>query len=306
MPAPRARTLATSAVVLSLALALGGCDADDGTDAADVVEDADSVVVAEEDEDTTVVVDDLDGTVVVEGSDEAAAALDEAVDATRGREGRVAFSASAASPAATDGVIGEAVIGDGGATQVTMTIRGELPAVYGATDAEVEVRVIDDLAYVQWPAFLASADVDASWLRAPIDDGSSDVGDLVTRARLGSPGEALALVDDATAVAALDDTEFIAGEATTHYVATVPLGRALEIAGVGADLFVGAERDRVLEVHAYVGEDGFVRRLEVELDRDGSAFLLEVDVLEVDTDATVEAPPADDVITVEEFVAART
>lgn len=298
------RPVVVGALIAVLAVVLSGCDADDGPSAAEVVEGADGVVVAEEDEDSAATVDELDGTVVVEGSDEAAAALAEAVAATRGRDGRIGFSTTADSSLGVDGVIGEGVSNDGD-LMATMMVRGELAALYGASDAEVEVRIVDDVVYLDWPAFLAQADVDASWLQIPAGDEEPNLGDLVQRARLASPAAALELLDGVTAVAELED-EFVDGLRTTHYVATVQLGEALRVAGVGADLFTDADRDRALEVHAFVDDGGFVRRIEVEVADDGTTFTLTVDVLEIDGTTPIEAPPEDDVISFDEFVAART
>ena len=300
-----ARTAPRLFVAATLAVTLVACDTDDGVDTAAVVDDADEVVVTDEDDDTAVAVDDIDGLAVVEGSDEAAAALAEAVAATRAVDGRTAFTASIDGATVVDGVIGEGVSAEN-ALQATMLVRGEVPALYGAADAEVEVRVVGGFVYLRWPALLAEAGFDEPWLSAPMGEGEPNVADLVDRARLASPAEALALLDGATAVARLDD-ETLDGLVTTHYVATVELGTARAVAGPAADLFAELEGndDRALEVHAFVDEDGLVRRMEVAMDRDGTVLQLVVDVVELGTDATIEAPPAADVVTFAEYVAAR-
>ncbi len=287
--------------VFALLVAVGGCDAD-GDDTAAAVEDGNAVVVTDEDADTDVVVDDIDGLVVVEGSDEAAAALAEAVAATRTVDGVTAFDVTFDGVAASDGVIGEGT-SSGGDVSATMLVRGELAELRGATDVEVEVRIVGDTVYLYWPALLADADLDASWVSSRVADGDLDIGGLVDRARLASPREALALLDGATNVAELEDGEFIGGAATTHYVATVELGAAVA-AGTPGTAFFG-EPDRALEVHAFVDGDGLVRRVEVTGQRDGSTLVYAVDVLATESDVVIEPPPADDVVSFAAYLAAR-
>lgn len=299
------RLFTTSAVALALTVALVGCDTDDGDETAAVVDEADEAVVTDDTGDQDVEVDDTDGLAVVEGSEEAAEDLAEAVAATRAADGRTAFTAQVDGAQTTDGVIGEGVSSDG-AFQATMLVRGEVPALYGASDADVEVRIVGGFVYLRWPALLAEAGFDEEWLSAPMGEGEPNVADLVDRARLSSPAEALALLDGATAVAEIGD-ETLDGIATTHYLATVELGAVRDLAGPAADLFaeVEGEEDRALEVHAFVDESGLVRRMEVMLDRDGSMLQLVVDILEVDSDIVIDPPAADDVVTFADYVSAR-
>lgn len=299
----RRRPVLPVAAATVLALGLAGCDID-GDDGDATVEDADGVVVSDEDDDTAVVVDEADGTAVVEGSDEAAAALAEAVAATRGVDARTAFEASVTSGVGSEGVIGEGVV-DGDDLAATMTVRGDyVETIGGAADAEVEVRVVDGTTYLGWPALLADAGFDAAWLQ--LTDDSEEIGGFVRRALLTSPEDSLSLLDGVTNVAQLDD-EFVDEESTAHYVATVTLADAIAASGVGSDVFadVGGEADRAIEVHVYVGADGLVRRMEADHDRDGATVLLRVDVLDADVDVDVEQPEADDTVSWGEFVAAR-
>ncbi len=121
------------------------------------------------------------------------------------------------------------------------------------------------------------------------------------------PANALRLLEGVSAAAVLDDGEFIDGVATTHYVATVQLGAAVEAAGVDADAFAetGADLDRAITVHVHVSEDGLVRRFEAQLDNDGTDFELVVDFLDHDVDVTIEAPPVDDTISLEQVLQLR-
>lgn len=304
---PFTRHLLALSLPAVLAVGLTGCAGSDDEQeaAADAVEGADEAVVTDPEGGADVEVDDTGDLAVVEGSEEAAAALADAVAATRQSNVRVAFTSNAATAAASDTVTG-AGTADGGDLQVDLDVSGSLAEAYGVMDTEVEVRVVGDDVYLRFPALLAAADVDAEWLRTSLDQVDGDPGDLIERALLVDPAEALALLESPTAVADLGE-EFVEGEPTTHYLATVELGAALEATGIGSDLFsdIEADPDRLIEVHAYVGDDGLVRRMEARMDKDGAELELVVDVLEVDVDAEVEAPPAEDVITFEELVAAR-
>lgn len=304
-PTPLSRRVAVP-LVLVAALGLAGCDTDDDAepDTADVVEDADEAVVVDEGAD--VEVDDTDDLAVVQGSDEAAEALASAVDATRLDSARTTLDTAVTTAAAADGISGEGVVDDGN-LQVTMDVRGPLAEAHGTFDAEAEVRLVDGVAYLRFPALIAGADVDAQWISTPADEYAIEAGELVQRALLADPNEAFALLEAPTAVAELDDDARIAGESTTHYLATVELGPASESNRLAADLFAeyAGDDDRLIEVHAYVGDDGLLRRMEARMQQDGAEVELVVDVAEVDVDVEVEAPADDDVITYDEFVAAR-
>ncbi len=55
----------------------------------------------------------------------------------------------------------------------------------------------------------------------------------------------------------------------------------------------------------YVSDDGLVRRLEAGLSNDGADFDLVVEFLDYEVDVTVEAPPADDTIPLEQVLGQR-
>lgn len=291
----------TPAVVLAIALA--GCADDAGADQ-DAIDDADETVVVEGGEQLTV--EDTDGLAIVEGDEESRQALAEAAAASSDRDARTRFSTTVAGSSVTNGVNAEGVSAGDDLT-VTMDVRGDIADALGATDTEVEVRVVDGTVYTRFPLLLASVGSDAEWITSSVDGLGGDVGALYRRARLAQPADALRLLDGVSAAAVVDDEEVIDGAATTHYVATVQLGAAVEAAGVDADAFAetGADLDRAIEVHVYVSDDGLVRRLEAGLSNDGADFDLVVEFLDYEVDVTVEAPPADDTIPLEQVLGQR-
>lgn len=291
------------APALVLAVALTGCVDDDGDDEG-AVEGADETVVVEEGDE--VEVEDTDDLAVVEGDEEAREALAEAVTASSDVDARTTFTTTAKTAATTNGVIAEGV-SDGDDLTVTMDVRGEIADALGATDTEVEVRVIDGTVYTRFPLLLAQLDAEAEWIVSSVDGLDGDVGALYRRARLAQPANALAFLQGVSAAAVVDDAAFVDGESTTHYVATVELDVALEAAGVNVELFTeaGADPDRGIEVHVYVGEDGLVRRVEAQLDNDGADFELVVDFVDHEVDVEVEAPPVDDTISLEQVLRMR-
>lgn len=291
------------APAILLAVALTGCVVDDGDDEAAIDGDDENVVVEGGEE---VEVEDTDGLTIVEGDEEAREALAEAAATSAAADARTRFSTTAATTATTNGVIAEGV-SDGDDLTVTMDVRGEIADALGATDTEVEVRVVDGTVYTRFPLLLARLDAEAEWITASLDGLDGDVGALYRRARLTQPGNALQLLEGMSAAAVVDDDEFIDGVATTHYIATVQLGAALEAAGVNAEAFTetGADLDRAIEVHAYVGPDDLVRRIEAQLDNDGAEFDLVVDFLDYEVDVVVEAPPVDDTISLEQVLRLR-
>lgn len=286
-----------------LVVALSGCVDDGGADK-EAIEDADETVVVEGDEELTV--EDTDNLAIVEGDEESREALAEAVAASSDLDARTEFSTTVANSSVTNGVIAEGA-SDGDDLAVTMVVRGDIADALGANDTEVEVRVVDGTVYTRFPLLLAQAGADAEWITSPADGPGGDIGVLHGRARLTQPANALRLLEGVSAAAVVDDDELIDGAATTHYVATVKLGAAVEAAGVDADAFAetGADIDRAIEAHVYVSADGLVRRLETQLDNDGTDFQLVVDFLDYELDTTVEAPPVDDTISYEEVLRMR-
>lgn len=288
-----------------LAVALTGCvDDDDGVDEA-AIEGADETVVVEGGDE--VEVEDTDGLAIVEGDEEAREAVLEAVAATADLDARTEFSTTVAHPSVTNGVIAEGV-SNGDDLTATMVVRGEIADALGATDTPVEVRVVDGTVYTHVPLLLAQLDAEAEWITSSVDGLDGDVGALYRRARLTQPGNALELLEGVSAAAVVDDDgEFIDGAATTHYVATVELGAAVEAAGTDAEAFAetGADLERAIEVHVYVSEDGLVRRMEAQLANDGSDFELVVDFLDHEVDVAVEAPSVDDTISLEQVLQLR-
>lgn len=291
------------APALVLAVALAGCvDDDDGAEGA--IDGADETVVVEGGEE--VEVEDTDNLAIVEGDEEAREALAEAVAASADLDARTNFTTAAETTATTNGVIAEGV-SDGDDLSVTMDVRGEIADALGATDTEVEVRVVDGTVYTRFPLLLAQLDAEAEWIVSSVDGLDGDVGALYRRARLAHPGNALQFLQGVSAAAVVDDADFVDGESATHYVATVELGVALEAAGLNVELFTeaGADSDRAIEVHVYVDEDGLVRRVEAQLDNDGANFEMVLDFVDHEVDVEVEAPPVDDTISLEQVLRMR-
>lgn len=289
---------------LVLTVALSGCvDGGDGADEA-AIEGADETVVVEGGEELEV--EDSDDLAIVEGDEESREALLDAVAATSDLDARTRFTTTVAGPSVTNGIIAEGS-SHGDDLTVTMDVRGEIADALGATDTEVDVRVVDGTVYTRFPLLLAHVGAEAEWITSSVDGLDGDVGALHQRARLVRPANALTLLEGVSAAAVIDEGEFIDGAATTHYVATVQLGAALEAAGADAEAFAetGADLDRAIEVHAHVSEDGLVRRMEAQLDNDGSDFELVVDFLDHEVDVAVEAPPVDDTISLEQVLQLR-
>ncbi len=162
----------TPAVVLAIALA--GCADDAGADQ-DAIDDADETVVVEGGEQLTV--EDTDGLAIVEGDEESRQALAEAAAASSDRDARTRFSTTVAGSSVTNGVNAEGVSAGDDLT-VTMDVRGDIADALGATDTEVEVRVVDGTVYTRFPLLLASVGSDAEWITSSVDGLGGDVGAL--------------------------------------------------------------------------------------------------------------------------------
>lgn len=288
-----------AAPALALALVLTACA--DGDD--DELENADDIVVVDEDDDV-VEVEEADGLAIVEGDEESAEVVAAAVDASAAvTSARTRFTSTVTTPQGESVVEGEGV-GDGDSILVEMVLGGPTAEAYGQDTVEIEVRLLGDTMYQRFPALLAQLDLEAEWISFDLADLGPEFGQILDQARATSPGEALSALREAGAVAEIGE-EDLDGIATTHYAATLDLRAVLEGSGLDGALVdnAGLDLDQAVPVDVWVDGEGLVRRYDATIEVDGVTTTTSFEVLEYDVDVDVEAPPAEDTVSFREAMA---
>lgn len=292
----RSTSTRLAAPVLALGLVLTGC-ADDGDDD---LENADDIVVVDEDDDV-VEVEEADGIAVVEGDEESADVVAAAVDASAAvTSARTRFTSTVTTPQGESVVEGEGV-GDGQTMLVELTLGGATAEAFGQDTVDLEVRLIGDTMYQRFPALLAQLDLDAEWLSFDLADLGPEFGQVLDQARASTPGEALSALREAGAVAEIGE-EDLDGVATTHYAATLDLRAVVEGSGLDGAMVenAGLDLDQAVPVDVWIDGEGLVRRYDATVEVDGVTTTTSFEVLEYDVDVDVAAPPAEDTVSFRE------
>jgi hypothetical protein len=206
-----------------------------------------------------------------------------------------------------------------GDSQMNLELGGFLSSFL--TDG-IETRNVDGIAYVRMPSVAGVAlpdgkqwiSVDASKLELPSSSGDSTLG----ISGQSNPAKILAYLERVSNGVQQVGTEHVRGEEATHYQASVDLGKAVDRADVppalrrAVDELQGNTTD--IPVDVYVDGEGRVVRLEMDLDlasflgasgstgsEGGASIALTQDFYDFGTSVNVEAPPADQVTTIDGF-----
>jgi hypothetical protein len=211
-------------------------------------------------------------------------------------------------------VTGEGVADFGsGDSDVTMQFDGPIGTVTGDG---FEIRSVDGTVYMRVPSTLhAPLTEDKPWIAVDAPSGSNAFSSPFALGSQSDPTKALAYLEKVSSDVREVGSESIRGVDTTHYTATVDLGKALE---QNKDVPSGL-RDSVKELAGLFGNipadvwidgDGRLRRLSLQLDlsemfrgfgpsgstgADHVVITETLDLYDFGTPVNVEAPPADQV-----------
>src|SRR5690606_4912300 len=189
-------------------------------------------------------------------------------------------------------------------------------------DGVMEMVFADGITYVRWPLITAFAGVDTEWVGMPTPPGEdpfAGVGDL---SGLGGAGFAdpAAVLDSLGGAGSLEvvGTEAIRGVTTTRYDGVIDTNAALatlsdaELAELEGEFGPDLENFPTMPISLWVGDDGLIRRIQMQLDFAdllGAAaatvdapdsMTMTLDYFGFGDDVSIETPPADQVTIIDE------
>ena len=211
------------------------------------------------------------------------------------------------------GAQGYALTGDGvsdfitGDGALTMQFSGPVAKFLRAG---VEFRTVDGFGYLKMPELLGALPGGDKWLKMP-DLGT---GGVVPGAGQSDPTQFLAYLETVSSNVTKVGSETIRGVVTTHYHASLDLGKAVDQAKVPASLrddlhkLLHTKSGSTIPADVWVDGDGLARRIQVEIDV-GTTFSIagvhtdsppkitvSMDLYDFGVPVHVEAPPAAEII----------
>jgi hypothetical protein len=172
----------------------------------------------------------------------------------------------------------------------------------------IEMRVVDHTAYMKLPASLGSMFGNGKWLKIP-NIGAADT--TAPGAGETDPSKFLAYLETVSSNVTKVGTETIRGVETTHYQASLDLGKAADRADVPASLrdelrrLLGAKANSAIPADVWVDGNGLARRVKMTIELgvptvaapagDPIKIAVSMDLYDFGVPVHVVAPPADQI-----------
>jgi hypothetical protein len=233
---------------------------------------------------------------------------------------RISMKMSMAAPGQSDAQITADGLTDfaTGDMQMTMDMGPLLsqlaPGQAGSADTSVELRLVDKVMYIKYPAVLAQGmGTEKPWLSMDLGAALGDLGlpqDSLGQFEQTDPTQYLqylaAVSSDVTEVGhdKLRDVD------TTHYHATIDLTKALDRVPADVAQRLGIDPDQLgksfdqlrtqagrdeLPMDVWVDANGRLRRMRMEMGAASGGVHIDMEMYDYGVDVSVQAPPADEV-----------
>ena len=188
------------------------------------------------------------------------------------------------------------------------------PGQAGSADTSVELRLVDKVMYIKYPAVLAQGmGTEKPWLSMDLGAALGDLGlpqDSLGQFEQTDPTQYLqylaAVSSDVTEVGhdKLRDVD------TTHYHATIDLTKALDRVPADVAQRLGIDPDQLgksfeqlrtqagsdeLPMDVWVDANGRLRRMRMEMGAASGGVHIDMEMYDYGVDVSVQAPPADEV-----------
>jgi hypothetical protein len=184
-----------------------------------------------------------------------------------------------------------------------MSVGGDFATLAGLAEGVSfeEFRLIEKAGYTRWIVKGKSY-----WVKEAIDDKSGDAAELLIPlpGTPTKPTDVLARVLEASTENHKLGTEEVGGAETTHFRASVDLRKLVDqlpVAERPADDAVEAWGSRFVPVEIWIDGESRLRRITLERGEDEATMSTRVELFDYGVDVDVEPPPADEVISREEF-----
>jgi len=186
--------------------------------------------------------------------------------------------------------------------RAVMSVNGDFATLAGFAEdvAFKEFRLLGNAGYAQWT--IKGKDY---WVKEAVDDQSGDPAQLLLPApgTPTKPTDVLARVVHASAENAEVAKEEVRGTETTHFRARVDLKKLVEQLPPAERPHDATVRSgpQVVPVDIWIDGDNRLRRITMEQKEEDSTMSTRFDLFDYGVDVEVEQPPAENVISQEEF-----
>jgi hypothetical protein len=227
---------------------------------------------------------------------------------TAAKSARISMSVSADTTGAGDFAltangVSDFTTGDG---SLTMQVSGPVAKFIKGS---MEIRTVDGVGYIKMPEVLGAAPGGDKWLKTP----DLSANGIVPGAGQSDPTQFLAYLETVSSNVTKVGSETIRGVETTHYHASLDLGKAVDKAKVPASLrddlrkLLQTKSGSAIPADVWVDADGLARRIQMTIDV-GTTFSIadvptgpapkitvSMDLYDFGVPVHVEAPPPGDV-----------
>lgn len=172
------------------------------------------------------------------------------------------------------------------------------------------VRTVGNRSYVSWSLLTLLTGGQGTWLETEAED-ADQITNTFGAGPTGSPADFLAALEEANADITEIGTEDVRGVSTTHLRAIVDLAELN--AAISDEERATLERDlgdldvAAFPIDFWVGDDGLIRRYSMNIDQAADAgegpsnATVVFEFFDYGADISIEAPPADEVISADEL-----
>lgn len=189
----------------------------------------------------------------------------------------------------------------------------EIPAGFEDLLGEMEIRQIDEFAYVKFPLFTTMFGAGTEWIRMPADESADIAGGFSAGAAPMNPSDFLEPFGNGYGTVEELGVEDVRGESATHYRVTFDMERLAEELSAAELEELQAQGPLPfdeLPMDIWVGADGLVRKfsfsmvgadLDLPADEQFGSMVMTFEMFDLGEDIVVEPPPADQVTDAEDL-----
>lgn len=173
----------------------------------------------------------------------------------------------------------------------------------------MEMRQIGDTVYLKYPFITAMMGAETEWVSMPADESDDFASGFETMPT--DPDELIDSFDDSGATVEVVGTEEVNGVQATHYRVSLDISEMELTPEEEAEMAeAGIWSDGTIPLEIWVSDAGYMVRMIMEIDGTGmpsatgeefETMVLRYDMFDINGDVVIEAPPADQVSSMEDL-----